>query len=462
LSSVQRHPASYRDPESSVLVDGDRVLRGLRAEGLRRYRAFCDSGALEPMMADGMVIGTRDGPDAGTMPGGFAHVLEHDRIPFISYPYEWPFTLLRRAALHHLDVQLRALDHGFTLSDATAYNVQFRGVRPVFIDLGSFRPYRTGELWSAHRQFCEQMLNPLLLMGELGIPFQGWLRGSPEGIPTAWLARLAPATKWFGLRWPLHVLLPARAERRAAEGERDAVERIRNARMPVEGYRAMLRQLRAWIESLRAEGARGTVWADYSRSRTYASAEVEDKRRLVREFAQWARPEMLWDFGCNDGEFAQVALEGGARRAIGFDADAGALEQACERAAQGGLDLLPLHQDAADPSPASGWRHRERMPLLGRARPDAVMALAFEHHLAIGRNVPLEEVVDFLASVAPRGLVEFVPKSDPTVQRMLALKGDLFPHYTQEGFEAALAARARIVRSDATSGTGRRLYWFER
>jgi ribosomal protein L11 methylase PrmA len=171
---------------------------------------------------------------------------------------------------------------------------------------------------------------------------------------------------------------------------------------------------------------------------------------------------MLWDLGCNDGEFVQVALSTGARRAVGFDADVGALEKACARAENERLDFLPLFLDATNPSPGLGWRGRERSSFLERAKPDAVMALAFEHHLALGRNVPLEEVVDFLVGLAPRGLLEFVPKSDPTAQRMLALKGDIFREYGEDAFVHALGTRARVVRSEVVSSTGRKLFWFER
>ena len=177
-------------------------------------------------------------------------------------------------------------------------------------------------------------------------------------------------------------------------------------------------------------------------------------------FASQYRPATLWDLGCNDGEFTAIALVKGAASAIGFDVDPGALEGACARADAAGLDLLPLHQDASNPSPAQGWLGRERASFAQRPRADAVMALAFAHHLALGHNLPLDEVVQFLCALAPRGLIEFVPKSDPTVQRMLALKGDIFPHYSEESFAAALAQRARIVRTDALAG-GRKLFWFE-
>jgi ribosomal protein L11 methylase PrmA len=459
---VQRHPASYRDPDSTVFEASGRILRGFTSQGHERLRRVRASGLLDRLVAEGRLVESRDvaSPDGDDV--RFVQFVEHERLPFISHPYEWPFALLQRAALLHLDIHLTALESGVTLADASAYNVQFRGVKPVFIDLGSFRPYVDGELWSAHRQFCEQFLNPLLLAAEFGIPSNAWLRGSPEGIPTGSIAALLPLRRWLSARHLFHVLLPARAERRAREHEAASVERIRKARLPKEAYAMMLRQLRNWIARLEPSNASRSTWADYGTTRTYESDEIAQKRRHVAEFAGAYRPATLWDLGCNDGEFGELALGAGAARVIGFDADTGALQLACARAERAGLDFLPLYQDAADPSPGSGWLSRERAALLARPRPDAVMALAFVHHLALGRNIPLDEVVSFITSVAPRGLIEFVPKADSTVERMLALKGDLFPGYSLQAFEQAMAAHARIVRRDRVSQSGRELFWFER
>jgi ribosomal protein L11 methylase PrmA len=461
---TERHPASFRDPDAAVFVAGGRLVRGLTRQGAAQYDAVRATGLLDALERDGLVVVTREGSDVCADPAlaRFDRVIEHEVVPFVSYPYEWPFELLQRAALLHLDVHLRALGRGVTLTDASAFNVQFRGVKPAFIDIASFIPYRDGQLWAAHRQFCEQFLNPLLLTARTGVTHHAWFRGSLEGIPTEALAALLPARGWLSPRLLFHVLLPARVERAAPRREAASVAMIRRAHLPKAGYVAMLRQLRAWIGGLAPRCAAWTPWSAYSETRTYQSTEIEEKRRVVAEFAARHRPATLWDLGCNDGEFAEVALVHGAGRVIGFDADPAALGLACRRADREALDFLPLYQDVANPSPGQGWLGLERASLVGRARPDAMMALAFAHHLALGRNIPLEEVVDLLCSLAPRGLIEFVPTSDPAARSMLALKGDIFRDYDGAVFERALAARARIVRQDPVSGSHRRIYWYER
>lgn len=463
-AAVRRHPASFRDPAGVVMQAGSRVLRALRGQGVERLGGFLGSELARSLVAAGCLVGTRDvsGELDRLGAAGFEALLEHEPVAFVSYPYEWTFELLQAAALLHLDIQLEALAHGFALADASAYNIQFRGPCPVFVDVLSFRRYVDGELWAAQRQFCEQFLNPLLLDAARGVPHNAWFRGALEGIDMDSIAALLPARYWLSPRALIHVLLPALNQRRVArQGERRAVERIRAARLPRGRFRALLVQLRDWIAALRPRRAR-SAWADYERTRTYDPAELAAKRRFVAEFAAATRPARLWDFGCNDGEFLEVALAHGAASAVGFDADHGALALAYRRARDRKLDLLPLYLDAANPSPGQGWQGQERDPIEARGKPDAITALALQHHLALGRNIPLPEVVRHLTGFAPRGVIEFVHKSDPTAQRMIALKGDLFPDYHEDAFRAVLQAEARIVRREVICAAGRTLYWFER
>ena len=127
-----------------------------------------------------------DGTDAGRvasqLPEPPAGVLRHERIPFVSYPYEWTFSMLKDAALLQLDLLLDALGHDMVLKDSTPYNVQFKGARPTFVDVGSFERMREGEPWVGYRQFCMLYLYPLLLQSAKGVPFQPWLRGSIDGL----------------------------------------------------------------------------------------------------------------------------------------------------------------------------------------------------------------------------------------------------------------------------------------
>ena len=467
---VKRDPGSFRDRSGYVFHGDDRVFRTINAPALDNYTAARDNGALGSLEEKGWLLpGTELDPSVlDGVEGDVRLVLEHPKLPFVSYPYEWSFPALKAAALLHLDVLLDALAHDVALSDATAYNVQFIGARPVFIDTLSFRPYRKGEFWRGHRQFCEQFLNPLLLRAYLAITPNAWYRGNLEGIPTADFARILPLRRKLSWNVISHVLLQAKLERNLLDGAGSPeqalqdIEQRKTKKLARTSFQAILTQLRGWIERLEPADKSKTVWQDYVQNRTYSGTEEHEKRRCVAEFVARTKPDRLCDMGCNTGEFSEIALEAGAGTVIGFDMDHHAIEAAFARAVERELSFLPLYLDAANPSPGQGWNERERQGLSTRVGADAVVALAFEHHLAIGRNVPLQEVVDWLTNLAPRGLIEFVQPDDPTLRLMLAQREDMYQDYDEDGFSAALERRARIVRKDTVSAADRRLYWFDR
>jgi ribosomal protein L11 methylase PrmA len=175
-----------------------------------------------------------------------------------------------------------------------------------------------------------------------------------------------------------------------------------------------------------------------------------------------ASTRMVWDIGCNTGDYSVAALQAGARSAIGFDFDQGALDIAFDRARSERRNFLPLFLDATNPAPDQGWSQAERRGLGARAAADAVLALALIHHMAISKNVPLDQVVSWLTSLAPSGVIEFVPKSDPMVVELLRLRADIFPDYNEEQFVRSLQQRARIVASETVSASGRKLFAFDR
>jgi ribosomal protein L11 methylase PrmA len=461
MNAPHRDSGSFRDPSGYVFdVDG-KILRTVTKRAAEDYDFVQATGLLQSLAERGLVIGASEIVTDAVPSEGVHRVLHHPRLTFVSHPYEWSFPLLKAAALRHLDIQIEALEREVALSDASAYNLQFVGPKPLFIDVLSFKRYAEGDYWNGHRQFCEQFLNPLLLRTLFGVPHNSWFRGNLEGIPTSDLARLLPWKSRFSFTLQAHVLMPAKAQRKSIESQGD-LSGVARRKLPKSSYRNMLTQLRQYIETLEPKDTGKTVWGDYDHTHTYNSAEEEAKKRFVAGFAEAVKPSLLWDIGCNTGEYSEVALAAGAREVVGFDFDQGALERAYARAVHKNLRLLPLFQDAANQSPDQGWNGAERKGLAKRAKADGLLALAFEHHLAIGRNVPLPGVVEWLVGHAPQGVVEFVQKSDPTIRQMLALREDIFDNYDEAAFEAALSARARIVKSEVVSAAGRKLYWFDR
>jgi ribosomal protein L11 methylase PrmA len=463
MNEARLDTGSYRDPSGRVFILGDRVLRTVAPRAAAEFEFVRSTGVLQSLIADGLVI-AEEKVAPSELPRDFndaRYVLQHPKLPFVSYPYEWCFTALKRAALLHLDIQMRCLEQGVALSDASAYNVQFLGPKPIFIDSLSFRRYHEGEFWLGHRQFCEQFLNPLLLRALLGVSHNAWYRGGLEGIPTADLNGILPLRRKLSWNVLTNVVMQASFQRAATGGVTDR-KIPAGARFPRVAMQRMLGRLRKWIAALEPARRGKTVWGDYAGHTSYTADETERKRALVTEFAASIRPPMIWDIGCNTGDYAKAALNAGAGYAVGFDFDQGALDAAFARAEREDLSLLPLFLDLANPSPSQGWAQRERRGFGERASADAILALALVHHLAIGRNIPLDEVVAWLVGLAPNGIVEFVPKSDPMVQRLLRLREDIFDDYSEETFSRHLQARAEIVQVVDVSATGRRLFWFAR
>jgi ribosomal protein L11 methylase PrmA len=459
MSLPVSNAGSFRDPGGRVFIDGSRVLRAVYEPAIVDYEAARGAGLLDELISRQWLAASKEIAPADHPAGrGAAYLLEHPRLQFISYPYEWPFSLHKRAALFHLDLLLDLLERNFTLSDATAYNVQFIGTKPVFIDHLSIKRYAEGELWAAHRQFCMQFLNPLVMWSKLGVSPNAWFRGSLEGIPPEDLARLLG---WRdNLSWTIlaHVTLQGAAQRRAGQssGVAPGAKPLSKS-----SFKAMLIGLRDFISS-RELPRQHTVWDRYATENSYGDTESDAKHRFVRKMAATVSPPLLFDLGCNSGDYSLSALEAGAHRVIAFDFDFGALERAVERSDRLNLPLLPLWLDAMNPSPAQGWNQQERMSFAERSNADALLALAFIHHLAIARNVPLDLAIDWIMSVAPVGVIEFPPKSDPMVQRLLSRREDIFPDYTEDHFLAEVRKRGRIVEAERLSPGGRLMVWYDR
>jgi hypothetical protein len=387
-----------------------------------------------------------------------AGVLRHERIPFVSYPYEWTFSMLKDAALLQLDLLLAALEHDLILKDATPYNVQFEGARPVFIDVGAFERLREGELWVGYRQFCMLYLYPLLLQALKGVAFQAWLRGSVDGIAPAQMRGLMSFRDRFRRGLPTHVFLHARLDRRdvrRAELQRE----VKRAGLAKQLIVANVRKMRRLVAGLGWDPPRD-VWTEYGAHNTYSDADARRKDEFVREATTSRRWRLAWDLGCNNGRHSRIAAEG-ARYVVALDADEAPVELLYRALRdEGNETILPLTTNLVDPSPGLGWRGLERKGLLDRERPDLVLALALVHHVTIGSNVPVREFVDWLAGLGAAVVVEFPTRGDPMVQKLLAPKREgLHPDYERAVFERCLGD-AFDVRNAEELASGTRILYF--
>jgi ribosomal protein L11 methylase PrmA len=456
-------PGSFRDPSGRVFRSGDRILRAIYAPGAPSFEAARDAGVLEKAVSAGCLVDYQESSVADAPSSESAipvYLLEHPRLEFISYPYEWSFAGLKSAALLHLDLQMQLLSDGFTLSDGTAYNVQFQGTRPVFIDHLSVIPYEESDGWVAQRQFGAQFLNPLFLWAKRNIAPHPWYRGSVEGIAPEDLVRLLRWRERLSFTVLAHIVGPAMVSRRRIQAGLDAAT-PRTRRLPARQLIATLSGLRDYIAGLSLPVEK-TIWGDYADNNSYDAERRAAKHAFVGQAVAGLNPELLFDIGCNSGDFSQTALDHGAKNVVGFDFDFAALEQAFARFDKAGAPVLPLWLDASNPSPSQGWAGAERASLQDRAQADMMLALAVIHHLAIGKNVPLDMAVDWLVGLAPTGVIEFPSKADPMVQQLLKHRPDIFPNYTEEAFRSHLSDRAKIVTETHLGECGRLIVQYDR
>lgn len=457
---------SFRDPSGRIVEHDGRIFRVIFEQGEAQYRAARTSGVLDEVIEKGWMLPAQpvDPDDVDPALRAFAPTgrewLEHPRIGHISYPFEWCFSELRAAALLHLDLNLALLERGFTLSDATAYNVQFQGTRPTFIDHLSVVPYEDTAGWVGQRQFGMQFLNPLYLWSKKGVAPHAWYRGSLEGIAPEDLVKLMGLKDRLSFTVLAHIVAPAAfARRRVTEGLN--ARPVRDARLPKSRLVGMLKGLREYIADL-APPYEKTVWDDYADNNSYDEVRRAAKHAFVADAVSGAAARSVFDIGCNSGDFSQTALNAGASSVVGFDFDLGALEKAYTRFSRSDAPVLPLWLDATNPTPSQGWAGAERKSLQERAGADAVLALAVIHHLAVARNVPLDMAVDWLMGLAPTGVIEFPSKADPMVQQLLRHRRDIFPDYTEEAFVHHVTRRGRIVKQDRLGEDGRLIVAFDR
>jgi len=457
-----RDPGSYRDPSGFVYSRDGVLYRQINESFGDRWRDLVESGVLADLQAQTILVAHEAAPiEAAAEPATAVAVIRPEPIPTISYPYEWSFGMLKDAALLTLEAQLAVSERGFTLRDATAYNVQFLRGRPILIDTLSFERAEQGAPWIAYRQFCEQFLAPLALMAQRDVRLGLMLREHVDGIPLDLAARLLPGRTRWNLGLGAHIHAHARAQRRYAGKAGEAAAETKKATMSPMRQQALLDSLRRTIEKLDWT-PEGTEWADYADNTSYGEAGTAAKDELVGRFLADAGGVRVWDLGANTGRFSRIAASLGGD-VVAWDIDPAAVERNYRQVRRDGEErILPLVLDLANPSPGLGWANEERKSVVERANADVVLALALVHHLAIGRNIRLAMIAELLARLAPQVIIEFVPDTDPMAQQLLAGRDDVRPSLTIEGFRAIFERAFEIVQDLAIEDSARRLLLMRR
>jgi len=452
--------ASFRDPAGYVYRDNGVWKRIVTAYGAEDYRQLRASGLYSRLIDEGLLVPHEEETAADASQG--VVVLKPEQIRYISYPYEWCFGQLRDAALLTLQIQEIAMQHGMSLKDATAFNVQFRGARPVFIDTLSFEK-NDGGPWVAYDQFCRHFLGPLLLMSEVSPGFNQFWKASLDGFPLALTSSLLPKKTLLRPGVQLHIHLHARLQKKYAVGTGSSGSNVKTPSMSPDRKAALVGSLKGLVSRTKL-GRFETEWRHYygQKAAHYSSVAEESKRKAVQIALDRVNPRILYDLGGNIGEYSRLATARGIYT-ICFDIDSLCVHDNYERARrENDTHMLPLMSDLTNPSPALGFALEERGSLIGRGRADMALALALIHHLRITGNAPFQRIAAFLSQMTEFLLIEYVPKEDLMVQTLLRNRRDTFLDYTLEGFLSAFQTYFDIIETLPVSDTNRTLYLYRR
>ena len=457
MPDIPRQPASFRDPSGFLFRREGALYRQVN----QRYRAEYDhlhqSGLYQDLVDRNWLIPHQE------VSGDFAQddrayrVIQPSVLEFISYPYEWSFSQLKDAALLTLNIQKRALRYGMSLKDSSAYNIQFQVEtgKPILIDTLSFEMYAEGRPWVAYRQFCQHFLAPLALMALTDVRLSQLSRVHIDGVPLDLASSLLPKRTYLNFGFLTHIHLHAMAQRRFAGT--DVRESQPKRQMSKTAFQGLIDSLAKNTEKLTWQPA-DTDWGDYYQFTNYSDESMAQKAKLVETFTNQVSPQVVWDLGANTGRFSRIASQQGIKT-LAFDLDPAAVEKNYRRIKKEKEgNLLPLVLDLTNPSPGIGWQNQERASLSERANADLIYALALVHHLAISNNLPLEMIAAYFRELAPWLVIEFIPKRDSQVRRLLNSREDIFDAYTREGFEAAFERYYTIHAQEDIQGSERKLY----
>lgn len=461
MALAARVPGSFRDPSGFVFSRQGVVHRQIAPSYAPHYERLISSGLYNELVRDELLLPHEELDVRLAFSEDAYKVIRPAQLPFISHPFEWCFSQLKDAALTTLRIQRAALNHGLTLKDASAYNVQLFGARSVLIDTLSFEQYEEGNPWVAYRQFCQHFLAPLALMSRTDLRLGQLFRTYIDGVPLDLASRLLPFRTRFGLGLGLHVHAHAKAQQQYSNQASPSTTKPKRG-MSLKALQSLVTHLDQTVSGLKPP-AQPTEWADYyDTNNNYGQSGLTAKERVVHDMLAERPAKIVWDLGANNGRFSRLARAAGAHSVVAWDIDPNCVDANYRQVvAHREQDHFPLLLDLTNPSPAMGWAHRERLSLADRGPADVVLSLGLIHHLAISNNVPLSQVAAYFRTLTRRLVIEWVPKEDSQVQKLLATRPDIFPDYVQAKFESDFANQFRILQKITVEGTCRTLYLME-
>lgn len=453
--------ASFRDPSGFIFTEKETVYRQINNEYKTDYEFLHSSGLYSKLVSENLLIPCEE--VKAPLPSGDNgwKVIKPAQLSFISYPYEWAFSMLKDAALTTLEIQKRALAHGMSLKDASAFNIQFFEGHPVLIDTLSFEKYEEGKPWIAYKQFVEHFLTPLSLMSYVDVRLNRMSAVYLDGIPVDLAASMLPFKAKLKPSLLFHIFAHAKSSKKYSDKKLDKT--VKQRKFSKHALLGLLDNLEGAVKSLTWK-PEGTEWEDYYEEdkNNYKSESLKHKGELVESYLKSIKAKCVWDMGANTGHFSRIAKGTGAQ-VLSFDIDFGAIEKNYRDIKKHSeKQMLPLFSDLTNPTPAVGWENKERLSLFERGQADCVMALAFIHHLAIPHNVPFSYLAETFSKMGSHLIIEFIEKDDSQVQILLANRKDIFDNFTKKDFESEFEQFFKILKATPIKGSKRTLYLMQK
>jgi ribosomal protein L11 methylase PrmA len=447
--------SSFRDPSGFLYLENGALLRQINKIYKQDYDFFMVSGLYKKLVKKRLLVAHNEKSIIKKLDNCAYKIIRPEVIPFISYPYEWCFSQLKDAALTTLKIQKIALNFNMSLKDASAYNIQFLGGKPILIDTLSFEKYKEGEAWIGYRQFCRHFLAPLALASYVDIRLIQLLRIYIDGIPLDLASKLLPKKSLLNIGILTHLHIHSKSQKKYESKNQEL--RIKNQELSRKNLIALIDNLYNTVNSLQWK-KKDTEWGDYYTFTNYSNTAFKHKKEVVKKIISNAKPKIVWDLGANTGEFSRIASSNGSLT-IAFDIDPLAVEKNYKKTkTKSEKNILPLILDLNNPSPSLGWAHKERNSIAKRGPADMIMALALIHHLAISNNLPFKNIASFFSNIGKYLIIEFVPKNDSQVKKLLSTRKDIFNNYTQEQFEKESSKYYKILDKQKITNSLRTIY----
>jgi hypothetical protein len=458
MSEFEALGASFRDPAGYVIEQQGRIKRVVTGHGRQDYRKLISSGLYARLSDEDLLVRHREEPRSPSWPHDIEAVLLPEIVPFVSYPYEWSFGQLKDAALLTLRVQELSQEHGMSLKDASAFNVQFRGVHPLFIDTLSFHDDDGGP-WPGYSQFCRHFLAPLLMMRHVWPQAGAILRVALDGLPLDFVSAALPWQTYLDFGCLVHIHWHARSQKKHRHA---VVPAPTSGRLASNPKGPIIASLRSMVEDM--QPAKPTTgWTNYyAESKHYSSEAEAAKRQAVSVAIERTRANLVYDLGGNTGAYSRLAAASCAY-CVSLDLDPACVQHNYTETRRLGVkNLLPLVVDLSNPSPGLGFASCERMALEERPPADLLLALALVHHLRIAANVPFARIAEYFARLGKALLIEWTPKHDPKVAELLQSRPDTFHDYHEAGFQQAFGRHFQVEQSMPLPGSDRIIYLMRR